>query len=167
MLVTIWLILSAMIFGGVMESSGFLKRITSLLISRATTPGRLVAATAGTCIFTNVSASDQYLSVVVPGRMYADAFRKQGLAPQNLTRTLEDAGTVTSVLIPWNTCGAYHASVLGVATLTYAPFAFFCLLSPIITVAVAYAGWKLVMTGNAGDPAIIDGAASLSEEGQR
>lgn len=145
MLVTVWLIISAMIFGGVMESSGFLRRITSLLVARATTPGKLVAATAGTCIFTNVSASDQYLSVVVPGRMYADAFKQQGLAPQNLTRTLEDAGTVTSVLVPWNTCGAYHASVLGVSTLAYAPFTFFCIISPIMTVAVAYAGWRIAM----------------------
>ncbi len=143
MLITVWLILSAMIFGGVMEASGFLRKITSVLIARATTPGKLVTATAGTCIFTNLSASDQYLSVVVPGRMYAEAFQKQGLASQNLTRTLEDSGTVTSVLVPWNTCGAYHASVLGVATLAYAPFAFFCLISPIMTVAVAWWGWKL------------------------
>ena len=144
MLVTVWLILSAMIFGGVMEASGFLQRITQVLISRAKTPGKLVAATAGTCIFTNISASDQYLSVVVPGSMYAQAFKDQGLASQNLTRTLEDSGTVTSVLVPWNTCGAYHASVLGVATLSYAPFTFFCIISPIMTVAVAWRGWKLV-----------------------
>ncbi len=144
MLITVWLIISAMVFGGVMESSGFLKRITTSLIAKATTPGKLVAATAGTCIFTNISASDQYLSIVVPGRMYADAFEEKGLALQNLSRTLEDAGTVTSVLIPWNTCGAYHASVLGVATLSYAPYTFFCFISPIMTVAVAWFGWRLV-----------------------
>jgi Na+:H+ antiporter, NhaC family len=148
MLITVWLIISAMIFGGIMESSGFLVRITSALIAKATTPAKLVSATAGTCIFTNVSASDQYLSIVVPGRMFADAYEKIGLAPQNLSRTLEDSGTVTSVLIPWNTCGAYHASVLGVSTLSYAPFAFFCFISPIMTMLVAWYGWRLVFTDN-------------------
>ena len=148
MLVTIWLILAAMVFGGIMEASGFLARITNALISKAKTPASLVAATAGTCIFTNVSASDQYLSVVVPGRMYSEAYDKGKLAPENLSRTLEDAGTVTSVLVPWNTCGAYHASVLGVATLSYLPFAFFCLISPIMTVLIAYLGWKITMSSN-------------------
>lgn len=144
MLTTVWLIIAAMVFGGIMESSGFLGRITSALIARATTPGKLVAATAGTCVFTNLSASDQYLSIVVPGRMYSDAYEKAGLASQNLSRTLEDSGTVTSVLVPWNTCGAYHASVLGVSTLAYAPFAFFCFVSPIMTILVAWYGWKVV-----------------------
>ena len=153
MLVTVWLIISAMVFGGIMESSGFLQRITNALIARATSPGKLVAATAGTCIFTNVSASDQYLSIVVPGRMYAEAYEKGGLAPQNLSRTLEDSGTVTSVLVPWNTCGAYHASVLGVATLSYAPFAFFCFISPIMTMAVAWYGWKIAFCKDKNEPA--------------
>ena len=143
MLSTIWLILSAMVFGGVMESSGFLNRITHALVSRVRTTGGLVSATAGTCVFTNVSASDQYLAVLVPGRMFAKSYEERGLAPQNLSRTLEDSGTVTSVLIPWNTCGAYHASVLGVATLTYAPFAFFCFLSPLMTIAFAYLKLKI------------------------
>lgn len=146
MLITVWLIISAMVFGGIMESSGFLQRITSALIARATTPGKLVTATVGTCIFTNVSASDQYLSIVVPGRMYAEAYKTIGLAPQNLSRTLEDSGTVTSVLVPWNTCGAYHASVLGVSTLAYAPFTFFCFISPIMTMLVAFYGWKIVFS---------------------
>ncbi len=137
MLGTIWLILSAMIFGGVMESSGFLKSITQALIQRVKSLAGLVTAVTGTCIFTNLSASDQYLAVLLPGRMYADSFQERGLAPQNLSRTLEDSGTVTSVLIPWNTCGAYHAGVLGVATGDYWMFAFFCLLSPLMSILFA------------------------------
>lgn len=138
MLITIWLIISAMTFGGTMEASGFLKRITSALISRVRSDAGLVGATAGTCMVSNVSASDQYLSIVVPGRMFTQAYRDRGLAPQNLSRTLEDSGTVTSVLVPWNTCAAYHAGVLGVATFAYAPWAFFCLISPLMTLAFAY-----------------------------
>jgi len=133
MLNTIWLILAAMSFGGVMEASGFLQRITQAIVGRAQSDFGLVAATSGTCLFTNVSASDQYLAVIVPGRMFVPAYAAQGLAPQNLSRTLEDAGTATSPLIPWNTCGAFHASVLGVSTLAYAPYAIFCYLSPIMT----------------------------------
>lgn len=139
MLNTIWLILSAMVFGGVMEACGFLGRITTALISRVRSDAGLITATGATCMVTNVSASDQYLSLVVPGRMFSNAYKERGLAPQNLSRTLEDTGTVTSVLIPWNTCGAYHASVLGVATLAYAPWAFFCLLSPMMTLFFAWA----------------------------
>ncbi len=143
MLTTIWLILSAMIFGGVMESSGFLKTITDALIEKVKSAGSLVSATVGTCVFFNISASDQYLAVLLPGRMYAEAYQKRALASKNLSRTIEDSGTVTSVLVPWNTCGAYHASVLGVATLTYAPFAFFCLISPFMTMLFAYSKIKI------------------------
>lgn len=137
MLGTIWLILTAMILGGVLESAGMLRRITDAIIKRAKSTTGLVGSTAATCVFFNVTASDQYLSIVVPGRMYADTYRDRGLAPENLSRTLEDSGTVTSVLVPWNTCGATQASVLGVATLVYAPFCFFNIISPIMTVLVA------------------------------
>ncbi|GAA6169963.1 Na+/H+ antiporter NhaC [Sessilibacter corallicola] len=137
MLGTIWLILSAMTFGGVMESSGFLRSITEALIRRVKSLTGLVTAVTGTCLFTNFSASDQYLAVLLPGRMYADSFAERGLAPQNLSRTIEDSGTVTSVLIPWNTCGAYHATVLTVATGDYWMFAFFCLLSPLMSIIFA------------------------------
>ena len=133
MLTTIWLVLAAMTFGGVMEASGFLRRITGFLVQRARSDLGLVSATAGTCMFTNVTAADQYLAVIVPGRMFANAFEERGLAPQNLSRTLEDAGTATSPLVPWNTCGAFHAGVLGVSTLAYAPFAIFCFVSPLMT----------------------------------
>ena len=143
MLGTIWLILSAMSFGGVMEKAGLLKRIASAVISLVNSTGSLVASTVGTCVFFNVTASDQYLAIVVPGRMYADIYRERGLAAQNLSRTLEDSGTVTSVLIPWNTCGAYHSTVLGVGTLAYAPYCFFNIISPFMTVTFAYLNIKI------------------------
>ncbi len=143
MLDTIWLIITAMAFGGVMEASGFLQKITHTLISRVHGTGGLVTATAGTCLLTNVSASDQYLAIVVPGRMFTRAYKERGLAPQNLSRTLEDCGTVTSVLVPWNTCGAFHAGVLGVSTLAYAPWALFCLISPFMTLLFAWANIRI------------------------
>ncbi len=137
MLNTIWLIVAAMVFGGVMESAGLLLRITQSVIKYVKSTVSLVASTVGTCIFFNVTASDQYISIVVPGRMYSKTFRDQKLKPELLSRTLEDSGTVTSVLIPWNTCGATQASVLGVPTMTYAPFAFFNLISPFMTIFMA------------------------------
>ncbi len=143
MLNTIWLILSAMVFGGVMESSGMLKKITMSVIKRVKSTGSLIASTAATCIFFNATASDQYISIVVPGRMYNKAFKEKGLKPEVLSRTLEDAGTVTSVLIPWNTGGATQAKVLGVATVDYIPYAFFNLISPFMTVLVAYLNFKI------------------------
>ena len=143
MLGTIWLILSAMIFGGVMEGSGMLKKIASVIISKVKSTGSLVTSTVGTCVFFNATASDQYLAIVVPGRMYADTYREKGLAPENLSRSLEDSGTVTSVLIPWNTCGAYHSSVLGVPTGTYFIYCFFNIISPFMTILVAYTGYKI------------------------
>ena len=138
MLGTIWLIISAMIFGGVMEKAGFLNSIASIILKKVNSTGSLVTSTAGSCIFFNLTASDQYMSIVVPGRMFSAIYKNKNLAPENLSRTLEDSGTVTSVLVPWNTCGAYHASVLNVATLTYLPYCFFSLISPIMTILVAY-----------------------------
>ncbi len=138
MLNTVWLIMCAMIFGGIMESSGMLHRITESVIKLAHNTGSLIASTAGTCIFFNITASDQYLSIVVPGRMFADTYRERGLKPENLSRTLEDSGTVTSVLVPWNTCGATQASVLGVSTLTFLPYCFFNIISPFMTIIFAY-----------------------------
>ena len=143
MLNTIWLILCAMIFGGVMESSGLLKVIAEKIIQFAHSTGSLVASTAATCIFFNFTASDQYMAIAVPGRMYSDVYRKRGLKPEVLSRTLEDSGTVTSVLIPWNTCGATQANVLGVATMVYAPYTFFCIISPLMTIAMAYLNIKI------------------------
>jgi NhaC family Na+:H+ antiporter len=143
MLNTIWLIICAMIFGGIMEVTGLLKRISEPIISYAKNTGSLVATNAGTCIFFNITASDQYLSIVVPGRMFVKAYKEKGLAPENLSRTLEDSGTVTSVLIPWNTCGATQSAVLGVATLAYLPYCFFNIISPFMTIFYAYLGVKI------------------------
>jgi len=134
MLNTIWLVICSMCFGGVMEVTGMLKKITSSFINTQESAGSLIAKTAGTCIFFNATTSDQYLAIVVPGRMFSKEFKDRGLKPENLSRTLEDSGTVTSPLIPWNTCGAYHAGVLGVATGTYWMFCFFNLISPVMTV---------------------------------
>ncbi|MFM1874870.1 MAG: hypothetical protein RL266_607 [Bacteroidota bacterium] len=146
MLGTIWLIICAMIFGGVMEASGMLERIAQAILRLAKTTGSLIASTAGTCLVFNVTASDQYLAIVVPGRMFANEYKNRGLAPENLSRALEDSGTVTSALVPWNTCGAYHAGVLGVATGTYMPYAFFNIISPLMTILFGYVGWRINKT---------------------
>ena len=143
MLNTIWLIICAMIFGGILEVTGILKRISEPVINYAKSTGSLIATTAGTCIFFNITASDQYLSIVVPGRMFADTYKEKGLSPENLSRTLEDSGTVTSVLIPWNTCGATQSAVLGVATFVYLPYCFFNIISPLMTILYAYVGIKI------------------------
>lgn len=143
MMNTIWLIVCAMCFGGAMEVTGFLKKITSVIIRRVRSTGSLIASTAGTCLFFNATASDQYLAIVVPGRMYAKTYKEHGLAPENLSRTLEDSGTVTSALVPWNTCGAYHAGMLGVATGDYFMYAFFNWMSPIVTTLFAYLNIKI------------------------
>ncbi len=143
MLGTIWLILSAMIFGGVMDGAGMLQKITASIIKLASSTGSLVSSTALTCIFFNTTASDQYLAIVVPGKMFQKIYKDRGLAPQNLSRTLEDSGTVTSVLVPWNTCGATQSRVLLVDTLTYLPYCFFNIISPIMTIIFAYAGIKI------------------------
>lgn len=150
MMKTIWLIISAMIFGGAMESTGMLKKIAKSIISIVNSTGSLIASTTFTCGFFNFTASDQYLSIVVPGRMYADIYKEKGLAPENLSRTLEDSGTVTSVLIPWNTCGAYHSNVLGVATLDYLPYCFFNIISPFMTMLFGYLNIKIkkLVNGN-------------------
>jgi Na+:H+ antiporter, NhaC family len=137
MLNTIWLIITAMVFGGVMEGAGMLVRITSGLMQFARTTGSLVATTVATCLFFNITASDQYISIVVPGRMFSKTYADRNLKPEVLSRTLEDSGTVTSVLIPWNTCGATQSAVLGVPTFTYLPYAFFNIISPFMSIFMA------------------------------
>ena len=131
---TIWLIMSAMCFGGVMERTGLLQRIVDALMKGVRGTGSLITTTVLTCIGMNIVAADQYIAIVLPGRMYRIEFERRGLAPQNLSRTLEDAGTMTSALVPWNTCGAFMAATLGVPTLTYLPYAFVNLLNPLIAI---------------------------------
>ena len=143
MLGTIWLIICAMIFGGIMEKTGMLKRITQAIIGLAKTTGSLIATTASSCVVFNLTASDQYLAIVVPGRMFAEEYKERDLHPKVLSRTLEDSGTVTSALIPWNTCGAYHAGVLGIATGEYFIYCFFNLISPLMTIIFGFIGFKI------------------------
>ncbi len=143
MLGTIWLIVCAMVFGGVMDAIGALSRITKSLLAMAKTTFGLFASTVGSCLALNVTASDQYLAIVVPGKMFSKAYADRGLAPENLSRTLEDSGTVTSVLIPWNTCGAYHSGVLGVSVADYFFYAIFNWLSPFTTLLFAALNIKI------------------------
>lgn len=137
MLGTVWLIICAMVFGGIMDAIGALARISSFMLNIFDSVFGLFASTVATCIGLNVTASDQYLAIVVPGKMYAKAYEDKGLAPENLSRTLEDSGTVTSVLVPWNTCGAYHSGVLGVSVAEYFVYAIFNWLSPFMTLFFA------------------------------
>ncbi|MBT8328018.1 MAG: sodium:proton antiporter, partial [Bacteroidia bacterium] len=141
MLGTIWLIICAMIFGGIMEAIGALGRISQSLLSLAHSVFGLFASTVASCLAINLTASDQYLAIVVPGKMFEKAYAKRGLAPENLSRTLEDSGTVTSALIPWNTCGAYQSGVLGVGVGEYFVYAIFNYISPFMTLLLA--GFKI------------------------
>lgn len=143
MLGTIWLILCAMVFGGIMDGIGALAKISSFLLNLFDSVFGLFASTVFTCLGLNLTASDQYLAIVVPGKMYAKAYKDKGLAPENLSRTLEDSGTVTSVLIPWNTCGAYHSGVLGVGVGEYFIYAVFNYLSPFTTLLYAALNLKI------------------------
>ena len=143
MLWTVYLTICAMVFGGVMDAIGALSRITAALLSFATTVFGLFASTVISCLGLNTIASDQYLAIVIPGKMFKKAFDDKGLAPENLSRTLEDSGTVTSVLIPWNTCGAYQAGVLGVHTGDYFMYAIFNWLSPFTTLFFAALNIKI------------------------
>lgn len=144
MLNTVWLILCAMTFGSVMEQVGLLQRILSAIMDSIESTTGLIVTTVFTCIGANVMTADQYIAIVLPGRMYKLEYAKRGLAPQNLSRTLEDAATMTSPLIPWNTCGAYMAGTLGVATLSYLPYAFLNLLGPILCIAFAVTHFRII-----------------------
>ena len=141
MLWTIFLIICAMVFGGIMDAIGALARVTRALLSVASTLFGLFASTVISCLGLNAIASDQYLAIVIPGKMFKQAFDDRGLAPENLSRTLEDSGTVTSVLIPWNTCGAYQSGVLGVSVGEYFVYAVFNWISPFMT--LIYAGFRI------------------------
>ena len=144
MLNTVWLIICAMSFGAVLERVGLLKAIVSACLKGADSAGAMVSRTILTCIGTNLVTADQYISIVMPGRMYKEEFEKRGLDQLNLSRSLEDGGTITSPLIPWNTCGAYMHGVLGVHPFTYFFYAFFNLINPILAVIYAYLGIKIL-----------------------
>ena len=144
MLNTIWLIICAMSFGAVLEKVGLLKRAVSVILRGAKSAGSMVTRTIVTCLGTNIFTADQYISIVMPGRMYKEEFKKRGLDQLNLSRSLEDGGTLTSPLIPWNTCGAYMHSVLAVNPLDYLFYAFFNLINPVLAVIYAYLGIKIL-----------------------
>lgn len=144
MMWTISLIMCALTFGGVLEKTGMMHAIANKLLLLAKNTGSLILVTAVTCLFVNILCGDQYLALALPGKMYKDTFKERGLAPRNLSRILEDSGTVTSALVPWNTCGATMSTFLGVPTLTYIPYAFFNLLSPIVSVLFAFFGISIM-----------------------
>ncbi len=140
MMWTVSLILIAMTFGGIMEKSGMLKAVADQILKFATNVGNLVLATILTVIFMNLVAGDQYLAIVIPGRMYKEIYDEMGLHPKNLSRVLEDSGTLTSPLVPWNSCGLFMSSTLGVATIAYLPFAFLNLINPLVSIFYGYTG---------------------------
>lgn len=140
MMGTISLILCAMIFGGVMEKTGMLEALANVILKLARSTGSLVATTIATALGMNLLAGDQYLAIVLPGRMFKDAYDKRGLAPKNLSRVLEDSATLTSPLIPWNTCGAFMIVTLGLAPWTYVPYCFLNLLNPLVSIFYGFTG---------------------------
>lgn len=144
MLGTIWLVITALAFGGVVEKIGALECLIAPLIRKIKSIGALVASLVGATITTNVVTADQYIAIVLPGRMFKNAFRERGYRPVVLSRAIGDTATVTSALIPWNSCGAFMAATLGVATVSYAPFAFFNILSPLMTILFAFMGWRML-----------------------
>jgi NhaC family Na+:H+ antiporter len=144
MLNTIWLIITALAFGGVVEKAGVLERLITPIIEKAKTNGALVASLVGSIFATNVITADQYIAIVLPGRMFKTAFARRGLAPAVLSRSVAGSATPTSALIPWNSCGAYMAATLGVATWNYAPWAIFSFVSPLLTIGVAFAGIRML-----------------------
>ncbi len=151
MMWTISLIMCALTFGGVLEKTNMMAVIANKLLTFAKSTGSLILVTAVTCLFINILCGDQYLAIALPGKMYKGEFHKRGLAPRNLSRALEDSGTVTSALVPWNTCGATMSTFLGVPTLAYLPYAFFNLLSPVVTVTFGFFGITIMKLEN--DPA--------------
>jgi NhaC family Na+:H+ antiporter len=143
MLTTIWLVLGALSYAAVMEHAGFLQRLLEPIVQRTRRRGSLIAAVTSSGFGLNVIAGDQYVADVLPARMFRSEFARRGLAPQVLSRAVEDSGTVTSVLVPWNTCGAYISGVLGVSTAAYLPFCFFNLLSPLLDILYGFIGFKV------------------------
>jgi Na+:H+ antiporter, NhaC family len=171
LLTTIWLVLAALSFAAIMEHAGFLERLLRPVVERTPTRGGLIAAVNGSGIGLNVIAGDQYVADVLPARMFTSEFERRGLAPQVLSRAVEDSGTVTSVLVPWNTCGAYISGVLGVSTASYFPYCFFNLLSPILDVVYGFVGFKVPLVTTAAhapdveEPREAEGARTAPESG--
>lgn len=142
-LFTVSLVMIAMCFGGILEFTKIFEVLMQQIVKIAKTTKSLIVSTVATCITGNIVGCDQYMSIIIPGRMYADEYRKRGIKPKVLSRTLEDAGTMTSPLIPWNTCGAFMTTTLGVSSFAYLPYTFLCLLSPIIAITYALTGFTI------------------------
>lgn len=143
MLNTVWLILCVVTFGGAMEASGMIQVITERMVKLVKSTFTLVGSTVATTLFCNITLSDQYMAILLPGKMFSETYKKMGYEPRLLSRTLEDSGTVTSVLVPWNTCGVAQSGVLGISTFAYLPYSFFNLLTPVMTLLVAATGYKI------------------------
>jgi len=156
MMSTVALVLCALTFGGVMECTGLLTALAKAILRTAHSTGSLVLATVCSCIGTNVIAPDQYLSIVVPGRMYRETFRARGLQPKLLSRTVEDSGTLSSPLVPWNTCGAFMSTTLMVPTAAYFPYAFLNLLTPVVAVIIAFSGFRIARLPEGPDETSLD-----------
>ena len=148
MLGTIWLILVALAFGGIVEKAGVIDKLFMPLIRAAKSTGALVSSLVAAACSTNILAADQYIAIVIPGRMFQKAFRQRGLSPLVLSRAIGDSATVTSALIPWNSCGAYMAATLGVATVSFPPFCFLNLLNPLITMLFAFTGLRMLQSSH-------------------
>ncbi len=153
MLVTIWLILTAMAFGAVLEHSGMLLRLIQSALKAAKSTGSLMMTVVLSCIGINIVAADQYIAIVLPGKMFKAEFQRRRLEPKNLSRVIEDSGTLTSPLVPWNTCGAYMAATLGVATLAYLPFVFFNLINPLVSIVYGFTGFTIKSIDEQPEPA--------------
>jgi Na+:H+ antiporter, NhaC family len=166
LLTTVWLVLAALSFAAILEHAGFLERLLRPVVARARSRGQLILAVNASGVGLNVVAGDQYVADVLPARMYRDEFARRGLAPEVLARSVEDSGTVTSVLVPWNTCGAYISGVLGVSTAAYLPYCFFNLASPLLDIAYGFLGFKTPMAdeveGEADDPSCAPPGAGVS-----
>ena len=151
MMPTIWLIICAQTFGGALTATGQLQDLMRIVLRWVRGAASLVASTVGTAIFCNIAMADQYLSIMLSSSMFKDTYREKGYEPRLLSRSCEDGATVTSVLVPWNTCGLTQSTVLGVATLTYLPYCFFNYLSPLMSIFIASIGWKIKRAENQTD----------------
>lgn len=163
MLLTLWLIIGAVTFGALLDELGLIRRLTDPLLARAKSRGGLYVAVFGSAFGLNIVAGDQYIALVLPARTYRAEFAKRGLAPTNLSRLCADSGTVTSPLVPWNSCGAFMSSALGVSTLLYLPFAFFNILSPLLSLLYGFTGFKIERTSETDLVTESDGAPDPSE----
>jgi NhaC family Na+:H+ antiporter len=152
MLTTIWLVITALSFGAVLEKAGMLSRLIESTLKSAKSTGSLIMTVILSCIGINIVAADQYIAIVLPGKMYRAEFARRGIEAKNLSRVIEDSGTLTSPLVPWNTCGAYMASTLGVATLAYLPFAFFNLINPLVSIVYGFTGFTITRIEDAPQP---------------